>query len=268
MVSKKLKSLCIVQLAILFASCSNMRNVSYIKNYASYKPDSIVAQYEMRIQPKDIVNVYFFQPDDPDVVYPMILQTPAAMTKEVTSLVRSKEIKPYIVDNEGYIEMPLIGKAHIAGKTKKEAEDVIKEKAYKYIRHDKELYVNVSLCEFPISVAGEVGNPDVFNIPSQKVNVFEALAMAGDIKITGRRDNVMILRLEADGTRSAHKLDMTDVNVINSPYYYLQQRDIVYVEPTDLQKQEKHFGNMTNVMISGVSVAVSIGSLLYQILNK
>ena len=91
--------------------------------------------------------------------------------------------------------------------------------------------------------------------------------MAGDIKITGRKDNVMILRLEADGTRTVHRLDMTDVNVINSPYYYLQQRDIVYVEPTDLQKQEKYFGNMTNVMISGVSVAVSIGSLLFQILN-
>lgn len=268
MVSKKLKSLCIVQLAVLFASCGNMQNVSYIKNYASYTPDSTLALYEMRIQPKDLVNVYFFQPDDPSVVSPMILQTPTAMTEGTNSLISSNQIQSYIVDNEGNIDMPLVGKVNIAGKTKKEAEEVIREKAYKYIRRDKELYVNVSLCEFPISVAGEVENPNVFNIPSQKVNIFEALAMAGDIKITGRRDNVMILRLETDGTRSVHKLDMTDVNVINSPYYYLQQRDIVYVEPTDLQKQEKHFGNMTNVMISGVSVAVSIGSLLYQILNK
>ena len=156
---------------------------------------------------------------------------------------------------------------HIAGETKKSAEAIIKEKAYKYIRRDRDLYVNVSLCEFPITVDGEVAKPNVFNIPSQRVNIFEALAMAGDIKITGRKDNVMILRLEADGTRTVHRLDMTDVNVINSPYYYLQQRDIVYVEPTDLQKQEKYFGNMTNVMISGVSVAVSIGSLLFQILN-
>ena len=77
----------------------------------------------------------------------------------------------------------------------------------------------------------------------------------------------MVIRLEADGTRTVHRLDMTDVNVINSPFYYLQQRDIVYVEPTDIQKQEKHFGNMTNVMISGVTVATNIGSLLFQILN-
>ena len=87
------------------------------------------------------------------------------------------------------------------------------------------------------------------------------------IKITGRKDNVMIIRLEADGTRTVHRLDLTDVNVINSPDYYLQQRDIVYVEPTDIQKQEKYFGNMTNLTISGTSVAVSIGSLLFQILN-
>lgn len=267
MVSKIIKSLCIVQLAILFASCSNMQNVAYIKNYESYQADTTRAQYEMRFQPKDVVDVLFFQPEDQSVVLPMALQAPAVIEADNPTLVGSSQNLSYIIDNEGNIEIPLLGKVHIAGETKKSAEAIIKEKAYKYIRRDRDLYVNVSLCEFPITVDGEVAKPNVFNIPSQRVNIFEALAMAGDIKITGKKDNVMILRLEADGTRTVHRLDMTDVNVINSPYYYLQQRDIVYVEPTDLQKQEKYFGNMTNVMISGVSVAVSIGSLLFQILN-
>lgn len=267
MVSKIIKSLCIVQLAILFASCSNMQNVAYIKNYESYQADTTRAQYEMRFQPKDVVDVLFFQPEDQSVVLPMALQAPAVIEADNPTLVGSSQSLSYIIDNEGNIEIPLLGKVHIAGETKKSAGAIIKEKAYKYIRRDRDLYVNVSLCEFPITVDGEVAKPNVFNIPSQRVNIFEALAMAGDIKITGRKDNVMILRLEADGTRTVHRLDMTDVNVINSPYYYLQQRDIVYVEPTDLQKQEKYFGNMTNVMISGVSVAVSIGSLLFQILN-
>ena len=267
MVSKIIKSLCIVQLAILFARCSNMQNVAYIKNYESYQADTTRAQYEMRFQPKDVVDVLFFQPEDQSVVLPMALQAPSVIEADNPTLVGSSQSLSYIIDNEGNIEIPLLGKVHIAGETKKSAEAIIKEKAYKYILRDRDLYVNVSLCEFPITVDGEVAKPNVFNIPSQRVNIFEALAMAGDIKITGRKDNVMILRLEADGTRTVHRLDMTDVNVINSPYYYLQQRDIVYVEPTDLQKQEKYFGNMTNVMISGVSVAVSIGSLLFQILN-
>ena len=258
MVSKIIKSLCIVQLAILFASCSNMQNVAYIKNYESYQADTTRAQYEMRFQPKDVVDVLFFQPEDQSVVLPMALQAPSVIEADNPTLVGSSQNLSYIIDNEGNIEIPLLGKVHIAGETKKSAEAIIKEKAYKYIRRDRDLYVNVSLCEFPITVDGEVAKPNVFNIPSQRVNIFE---------ITGRKDNVMILRLEADGTRTVHRLDMTDVNVINSPYYYLQQRDIVYVEPTDLQKQEKYFGNMTNVMISGVSVAVSIGSLLFQILN-
>lgn len=262
-----MKSLFIAQLAILFASCGNMHNVAYIKNYASYKADTTLTKYEMRFQPKDLVDVLFFQPEDQSAVMPMVVYAPSVMNSTNSSLIGYKERIPYIIDNNGFIELPLLGKVHIAGETKKGAEEIIKEKAYKYIRRDKDLYVNVSLCEFPITVDGEVAHPNVFNIPSQKVNIFEALAMAGDIKITGRKDNVMILRLEADGTRTVHRLDMTDVNVINSPYYYLQQRDIVYVEPTDLQKKEKYFGNMTNVMISGVTVAVSISSLLYQILN-
>ena len=267
MVSNIIKSLWIAQLAIVFASGGNVQNVAYIKNHESFLADTTLTQYEMRFQPKDIVDVLFFQPDDQTVVLPMALQAPAGINTAHPTLVSYKQRVPYTIDNEGNIEMPLLGKVHIAGETKKSAEAIIKEKAYKYIRRDRDLYVNVSLCEFPITVDGEVASPNVFNIPSQKVNIFEALAMAGDIKITGRKDNVLILRLEADGTRTVHRLDLTDVNILNSPYYYLQQRDIVYVEPTDLQKQEKHFGNMTNVVISGVTVAVSISSLLFQILN-
>lgn len=267
MVSRILKYSCIALLAIIVASCGNTKNIAYIKNYESFKADTTQARYEMRFQPKDRVDVLFFQPEDQSLTMPMVKQAPKAMEGGEQTLIGYKQRVPYIIDNEGNIDMPLIGKVHIAGETKKGAEYIIKEKASKYFKSDIDLYVNVSLCEFTITVDGEVERPDMFSIPSQRVNIFEALAMAGDIKITGRKDNVMVIRLEADGTRTVHRLDMTDVNVINSPYYYLQQRDIVYVEPTDIQKQEKYFGNMTNVMISGVTVAINIGSLLFQILN-
>ena len=128
MVSKIIKSLCIVQLAILFASCSNMQNVAYIKNYESYQADTTRAQYEMRFQPKDVVDVLFFQPEDQSVVLPMALQAPAVMKADNPTLVGSSQSLSYIIDNEGNIEIPLLGKVHIAGETKKSAEAIIKEK--------------------------------------------------------------------------------------------------------------------------------------------
>ena len=267
MVSRILKYSYFALLAIMLASCGNIRNVAYINNYESFKTDTTLTKYEMRFQPKDQVDVLFFFLLDQSLTMPMLNQAPNVLSANEHSLISSMQIIPYIIDNEGNIDMPLLGKVHIAGETKKGAEKIIKEKASKYFQSNIDLYVNVSLCNFTITVDGEVERPNIFNIPSQRVNIFEALAMAGDIKITGRKDNVMIIRLEADGTRTVHRLDLTDVNVINSPDYYLQQRDIVYVEPTDIQKQEKYFGNMTNLTISGTSVAVSIGSLLFQILN-
>ena len=137
MVSKIIKSLCIVQLAILFASCSNMQNVEYIKNYESYQADTTRAQYEMRFQPKDVVDVLFFQPEDQSVVLPMALQAPSVIKADNPTLVGSSQSLSYIIDNEGNIEIPLLGKVHIAGETKKSAEAIIKEKAYKYIRRDE-----------------------------------------------------------------------------------------------------------------------------------
>jgi polysaccharide export outer membrane protein len=99
------------------------------------------------------------------------------------------------------------------------------------------------------------------------MTILEALAKAGDMTIYGKRDNVKLLREVADGTYEVHELDMRDANIINSPYYYLQQRDVVYVEPNEAMAQDAEIGTTTRLWVRGTSITVSLGSLLYRILR-
>ena len=127
--------------------------------------------------------------------------------------------------------------------------------------------VNTYIHNYDISVLGEVKSPNTFNIGRNKCTVLEALAMAGDMTIYGKRDNVKILRELPDGTYEVHELDIRDANILNSPYYYLQQRDIVYVEPNEAMAQNAKIGQTTQLWVRGASITISLGSLLYRVLQ-
>ena len=114
---------------------------------------------------------------------------------------------------------------------------------------------------------GEVKRPNTFTITRNKATILEALALAGDMTVYGKRDKVKVLREVADGTYEVHELDMRNANILNSPYYYLQQRDIVYVEPNEAMVQNSQVGTTTRLWVRGVSIAISLGSLLYRVLK-
>ena len=114
---------------------------------------------------------------------------------------------------------------------------------------------------------GEVREPNTFTLSRPKVTILEALAMAGDMTIYGKRDNVKLLRELPDGTYEVHELDLRDANILDSPYYYLQQRDIVYVEPNEAMKQNAEIGTTTRLWVRGASITISLGSLLYRVLR-
>ena len=114
---------------------------------------------------------------------------------------------------------------------------------------------------------GEVAKPNTFTLTRPVVTVLDALAMAGDMTIYGKRDNVKILRELADGTYEVHELDMRDANILNSPYYYLQQRDVVYVEPNEVMMQNAKIGRTRQLWVRGASITISLGSLLYRVLQ-
>ncbi|MND54044.1 SLBB domain protein [compost metagenome] len=121
--------------------------------------------------------------------------------------------------------------------------------------------VNINFNNFRISVLGEVARPGSFITPTERITVLEALGMAGDLTIRGVRENIMVIR-EIDGQKNIHRLDLTQQNALNSPYYYLAQNDVVYVEPNKAQINNSKLGANTNIIISIASLLITVISVL------
>ena len=146
----------------------------------------------------------------------------------------ASSVSEYLVDNNGNVEFPTLGTIHLGGLTKGEAEKYIKDKLKPQFRTSP--IVTVRMGNYKISVIGEVNGPGTFTVSNEKVNIFEALAMAGDMTIYGIRDNVKLIREDHTGKREIVTLNLNDRNILQSPYYYLQQNDILYVTPNKLRQ--------------------------------
>lgn len=138
----------------------------------------------------------------------------------------------YLVDQEGFIDFPVLGRIKLSGLTKQQAKDELIKRLKNYL---KEPTVNIRFLNFRVTVIGEVDRPSTLTIPSEKINVLEALGMAGDMTVYGKRENVLVIR-EAGGIRTMTRLDLTKKDAFNSPYFYLKQNDVVYVEPNKLRQ--------------------------------
>ena len=151
--------------------------------------------------------------------------------------------------------------------TKSEAESYIKQKIQPYMNKNENPIVTVRMSSYKVSVLGEVNRPGSFTVSKEKVSILEALALAGDLTIYGVRNNVQLIREDASGEKSIYILNLNDANIINSPYYYLQQNDIVYVTPNKVKAQNSSVGSMTTLWFSATSILISLTSLLYNILK-
>jgi polysaccharide export outer membrane protein len=176
-------------------------------------------------------------------------------------------LQSYIVDNDGNIDFPLVGSLHLAGLTKNAAEQLIREKIKPYLTETENPIVTVRMINYKISVLGELARPGMFTVASEKISILEALAQAGDLTVYGVRDRVKLIREDATGKKEIHVLNLNDANIINSPYYYLQQNDVVYVEPNKVKSQNASVGSVTTIALSVTSILVSIASLLVNILR-
>jgi polysaccharide export outer membrane protein len=127
--------------------------------------------------------------------------------------------------------------------------------------------VTVRMSNYKISVLGEVNRPGMFTVSNEKINIFEALAQAGDLSIYGVRDRVKLIRENEKGRKEIHTINLNDANIINSPYYYLQQNDVVYVEPNSVKAKNSAIGTSTTIWISVTGALVSLASLVVNILR-
>jgi polysaccharide export outer membrane protein len=177
---------------------------------------------DIRIQPDDLLEIGVYA-EDPVAVAPFTLEGVGARTKEENNVTGNN----YLVDQQGDISFPNLGKIHLAGLSIEQARDSFKLKIGRYI---KEPIVNVRWLNFKFTVLGEVARPATYTLPERSVTVLEAVGLAGDLTNYGNRENILIIR-EQDGTREFGRINLRDRAVFSSPYFYLKQNDVIYVEP-------------------------------------
>lgn len=250
---------------VLFFSCST-KNVAYFKNSSSVNLEASRVLYDARIMPKDILTITV-STSDQDAAVPFNMTVPTPLTQGQRSTYSQALLQSYLVDNNGNIDFPRVGQVHVGGLTKSEAERVILNKIKPYMSEAETPIVTVRMSNYKISVLGEVNRPGMYTVSNEKISILEALAQAGDLTIYGVRNNVKLIREDSTGMKSIHVLNLNDANLINSPYYYLQQNDIVYVEPNKVKAQNSSVGSMTTLWFSATSILISLTSLLYNILN-
>lgn len=246
----------LVVLLLLMTGCAGSKKVAYFQNIDTVSLAQSRGLYDARIMPKDMLSITI-STIDPEASQPFNL-----------SMSNVQGSTPnYLVDNDGNINFPVVGNIHVVGLTKNECQNTIKDKILPYMSKTENPIVTVRMSSFRVTVDGEVGNPGVYPVTTEKMSIIEALAQAGDLTIYGKRDNVLLIREDAMGQKTAHRLNLNDANLFNSPYYYLQQNDIIYVEPNGVKAKNSSIGPSTSLWFSFIGIATSLTSLIINILR-
>jgi polysaccharide export outer membrane protein len=264
--------------ALALTGCNAPNKVIYMEQ-AENIPAEILSQKQVIVDPilgpGDLLNIYVYS-SDMEAVAPfnkgqyLTATGTVASTNQTTSRTGQNQESYtdfYLVNTEGVIDMPMLGEIKVSGKTKEQLAEEIKSMIYpKYVTISP--MVEVRLMNFKVSVLGQVKNPGQYTSKNERMNVLEALAMAGDLDIRGDRETVMLYRTNSDGSREVHRLNLHDRNILLSPYFNLQQNDFIYVEPNRSARQnawQMHQGWTTGIsVVSGLS---SIASLVIGIIN-
>ena len=255
----KIQNCVFLCLIAFLASCSAPKEVLYLQDIASIKEENIDKNYEVIIHKDDLLAI-LVNSKDPELALPFNM--PVVTYQIGAQTTAQQRLLGYLVDQNGDIDFPILGKIHVEGLTRMQVTELIKQKL---MSEDliKDPIVTVQFLIFKVSVMGEVTRPGTFDISGDRITLLEALSMAGDLTIYGRRDRVAVIR-EKDGKRRILYHDLRSSEIFQSPCYYLQQNDIVYVEPNKAKTGQSRINsnNSVGVWLSAVSVLASITSLM------
>ncbi len=244
----------------MLSSCISTRKVAYFQNQESVDIALSKGLYDAKIMPKDILQIKVFTVT-PEAAEPFNL-----LKKNTTSSSSYQNdlssVYNYLVDNSGDIYFPVVGKVHLGGLSKNEAESLLKSKIAPFMSETEDYLVHVRMINYKYSVIGGVNKPGMFTTQNEKVNIIEAIAQAGDLTLYGERDKVYLIRENSEGIKEYHRLDLNDANIISSPYYYLQQNDIIYVEPNKAQARSSYFSTSTGMWFSLTSALMSVTTFI------
>ena len=260
-------SACFISIYFLLASCHTQKHTvdKYIENMNDTIGKGAVKNFEALIQKSDLLSIHVYslstKPELSDVLYnpPSLAGLSSSSSSSGTGGSGGASGLGYLVDMEGNIKFPRLGYIRAEGLTKRQLEDTI---ASRITDLDSPTVV-VRFLNYRITVLGEVGHQGTFTVPSDKVTIFEALGLAGDIPVTGKKNNVRVIR-EVNGDREIGTIDLTSKDVFESPYYNLQQNDVVLVEPKKQKVQQADQAIVLQRITFALGLVTSI-ALLYNL---
>lgn len=248
--------------ALLLSACAGKRNLVYMSNLgdtAMYS-SKITNLVEPRLQHGDILNIVItnVDPETGNLLNKGLL--PVVNTANLANNAATADVPGYLINGSGDITFPVVGKVKLEGLTVEEAVAKLGEALSTVVKNP---IINIKVVNFKITVVGEVNKPGVFNIPNSRVNVLEALGMAGDMTVYGRRENVQVIH-EENGQRTVTRINMNDKDALQSPAYYLQQNDVVYVIPDKLREKQARTDTKTlSIIVAAATVITVIISRLF-----
>jgi len=255
-----------VLISVALGSCGSSKNIAYFQNADSLKQSIPNGLFDAKIMAKDLLTITV-STTSPKAATPFNLSVSNTLNATGTLGGSGMSLQTYLVDNDGYINFPVVGKLNVKGMTKRQCEDFIQSKISKYMAEGENPVVTVRMASFKVSVAGEVKSPGIFYVDQEKINILEALARAGDLTIYGRRENVLLIREDDNGMKTFYRINLNDANLVNSPHYYLQQNDILYVEPNKVQARNSGIGTSTTIWFSVIGIVTSLASLMVTVLK-
>lgn len=254
--------------SVLFVSCGSYKNTLYLQNEEVLNQSSQHNLYDVRIMPKDMLNI-MVNTTDPvaSASFNLVMPTNQNGAKRRSMIgsqseggSQSNNLCSYWVDNEGMIEFPVLGFVKVAGLSIRECEAMFREKLKPYLKETPIVIVRTS--NYKITVLGEVGSPGTITVSDEKINILEALAQAGDMTFFSVRDDVQLMREDDQGRRVIVHLNLNDADIALSPYFFLQQNDIVYVKPNKTKVRNNAFTSNTSLWLTAFGILTSLTSFI------
>lgn len=246
-----------VLLILVLTNCASRKDVIYLQDLTEETGKLQKSVFEMLRYKEDDRLTISISSINQEAARPYNLFVTAFNTGGVSS-VGQQQLQSYLVDKNGEISFPQLGKLKVAGKTRVELEQFLEDKLKLFLPDAK---ATVQLVNFRISVLGEVEKPSEFTINREKINILQALALAGDLKIHGKRDNIKLIR-EENGKLAYHKIDLRSKELINSPFFYLKQNDVLYISPNKPRVNASASSPTASYIISATGLLITIISIL------
>jgi polysaccharide export outer membrane protein len=251
------KALLLIIIAIVVSSCVSSTKITYLQDiYTAKKEGQTNSSYEPKLQADDLLSI-IVSAENPENALPFNLPT-IQSNYNTDGTVTQSAIKTYLINSKGEIDFPVLGKIKLAGLTHNEAHDKLVVLVSDYIKNPG---VNLLILNFKVSVLGEVNRPGSIPVKGERITLLEALSLAGDLTIYGKRNNILVIR-EQNGEKTYQSIDITNSSFINSPFYYLSQNDVIVVHPNKTKINGAAVGPNTTIIISSIALLLTLLTFL------